>query len=188
LFSGGAGRLSEDPLTPSLWTHVATFPAVGLPAELVFTDSLPAPAGLVVESYSTRVAFMGRLGPLGSVATVIRVPEVPDVPPPFTVDVLGIDFYRRTIIRLRFTTPPAAGRYTVWWGDGLISAADLAKQGAMGAYGSQMPGNGDVLYEVLSLPIPAHVDRTITVGVQQVLDGGVQGDFLTAAVVLGAMA
>lgn len=187
LFSAGLARLSQDPMTPSLWTHVATFPAVGLPVELVFSEVLPPPSGLVVESYATRVAFLGRLGPLGTMATAIRTPEVPVVPPPFTVDVLGIDFYRRTIIRLRFTTPPVPGRYTVWWTDGQVAATDLPKRGAPGAYAAQTPTNGNVLFEVLPLPIPSHVDRAITMGVQQVLDGGVQGDFVTAQIVLPAL-
>lgn len=187
VFSAGPARLSQDPMMPSLWTHVATMPAVGLPVDLVFNEVLPPPAGLVIESYAARIAFMGRLGPLGTMATVIRTPEVPAVPPPFTVDVLGIDFYRRTIIRLRFTTPPAPGRYTVWWVDGQGTATDLSERGAPGVYAAQTPANGNVLYDVLPLPIPAHVDRAITMGVQQVLDGGVQGDFVTAQVVLPAL-
>lgn len=188
LFSAGAGRLTQDPLTPSLWTHVATFSALGLPDELVFSDALPPPAGLVVESYCARIAFMGRLGPLGNVAAAIRVPTVPVVPPPFVVDVLGVDFYRRTMIKLRFTTPPASGRYTIWWADGNIAASQLPRRGAAGTYGAQQPANGDVLYDVLPLPIPAHVNRTITIGVQNVTDGGVQGDFVTSPIVLPALA
>jgi len=188
LFSAGAARLTQNPLTPSLWTHVSTFPAVGLPDELVFSDPLPAPSGLVVESYCARVAFLGRLGPLGNVAAAIRVPEVPVVPPPFTVDVLGLDFYRRTMIKLRFTTPPDVGRYTVWWADGNIAAAQFPRKGAPGTYGAQQPANGDVLYDVLPLPIPAHLDRTVTIGVQRVLEGGVRGDFVTAPILLPALA
>ena len=40
---------------------------------------------------------------------------------------------------------------------------------------------------VLPLPIPAHVNRTITIGVQHVADGGVQGDFVTSPIVLPAI-
>jgi len=188
LFSAGAARLAQNPLTPSLWTHVATFPAVGLPEELVFSNPLPAPAGLVIESYCARVAFLGRLGPLGNVAAALRVPEVPVVPPPFTVDVLGLDFYRRTMIKLRFTTPPAPGRYTVWWADSNVAPAQFPRRGAAGMYGAQQPANGDVLYDVLPLPIPAHLDRTVTIGVQRVLEGGVQGDFVTVPILLPAFA
>jgi hypothetical protein len=187
LFSAGRAHLSQNPLTLALWSHVATFAAVGLPTDLVFSEPLPPPSGLVVESYSARVAFLGRLGPLGTVAAIIRTPPVPVVPPPFTVDVLGIDFYRRTMIKLRFTTPPEAGRYTVWWADGNVSSGEFPRRGAAGIYGAQQPADGDVLYDVLPLPIPAHVDRTVTIGVQRVLDGGVQGDFKTALVSLGAM-
>lgn len=187
LFAAGSARLSQNPLAPALWSHVATFPAVGLPSELVFSEALPPPPGLVVDSYGARVAFLGRLGPLGTVATSIRTVAVPDVPPPFTVDVLGIDFYRRTMIRLRFTTPPDVGRYTVWWADGNVPPGEFPRRGASGTYGAQQPAGGDVLYDVLPLPIPAHVDRTVTIGVQQVMDAGVQGNFKTAVVVLEAI-
>jgi len=89
LFSAGSARLSQNPHAPALWSHVATFAAVGLPSELVFSEPLPPPPGLVVDSYSARVAFLGRLGPFGTVAMSIRTAGVPVVPPPFTVDVLA---------------------------------------------------------------------------------------------------
>ncbi|NOJ79790.1 hypothetical protein [Myxococcus xanthus] len=187
LFGADTARLAQDPFAPALWMHVATFAAVGLPDELVFAEALPAPGGLVVESYSARVAFLGRVGPFGTAATIVRVPTVPVVPPPFVVDVLGLDFYRRTMIKLRFTTPPSAGLYTVWWADGNIPAAQFPRRGATGTYGAQQPAGGDVLYDVLPLPIPAHVDRTVTIGVQRVLEGGVQGDFVTVSIVLAAL-
>ena len=41
--------------------------------------------------------------------------------------------------------------------------------------------------DVLPLPVPSHVGRTITVGVQRVGDGGIQCDFVTAPVVLPAL-
>jgi hypothetical protein len=187
LFSAGEGRLAQDPLAEALWTHVATFSAAGLPEEIVFADPLPPPTGLAVEYYCTRVAFLGRLGPLGNVVGAIRTPEVPMVPPPFTVVALGLDFYRRTMIKLRFTTPPGAGRYSIWWADGGVAAAQFPRRGSAGTYGAQEPAGGDTLYDVLPLPIPAHVDRTITIGVQQVLGGGVQGDFVVAPIVLPAL-
>jgi hypothetical protein len=188
LFAAGNARLAQDPLAPSIWTHVATFAAAGLPDELVFSDALPPAAGLAVEFYSARVAFLGRIGPFGSVATIVRVPDVPVVPPPFTVEILGLDFYRRTLIKLRFTTPPDAGRYTVWWADGNVPAAEFPRRGAAGAYGAQKPAGGDVLYDTLPLPIPARVDRTVTIGVQRVLDAGVQGNFTTLPIVLEPLA
>lgn len=187
LFDAGAARLSQDPLMPSLWKQVATFAAVDLPEELKFSEELPAASGLVIDSYSIRIAFMGRLGPFGNVVTAIRLPDVPVVPPPFTVDVLGIDFYRRTMIKLRFTTPPTEGRYTIWWADGDVAPEQFPRRGAAGTHGAQHPTNGDVLYDLLPLPIPIHVNRTVTIGVQRVLDGGVQGDFVILSLLLPAM-
>ena len=41
---------------------------------------------------------------------------------------------------------------------------------------------GAVLYDVVALPIPRHVGRTVTIGVQRVADGGLQSDFMTVPV------
>ena len=41
---------------------------------------------------------------------------------------------------------------------------------------------GAVLYDVLPLPIPQNVGRTVTIGVQCVAEGGLQSDFMTVPV------
>jgi hypothetical protein len=187
LFSTGAARLAQLPTNAALWTHVATFPANSLPPELVFSDPQPPAPALVVESYLARVSFLGRLGPQSNVVCGLRYPTVPVVPPPFVVDVLGVDFYRRTLIKLRFTSPPGSGRFTIWWADGIVSAADLASRGAPGRYAAQTTVGGVVLFDAIPLPIAVNVDRTITIGVQRVSDGGTQSDFVTSAVVLPAL-
>jgi len=41
-----------------------------------------------------------------------------------------------------------------------------------------------VLYDVIALPIPQHVGRTVTIGVQRVSDGGLQSDFTAIPVLI----
>ena len=43
---------------------------------------------------------------------------------------------------------------------------------------------GALLYDVLALPVPQHVGRTVTIGVQRVADGGLQSDCATVAFVI----
>ena len=127
-----------------------------------------------METYTTRVAYLGRLGPMGNIVSAIRQPTVPFVPPPFTVQVVGIDFYQRLMLKLRFTTPPGAGRFTIWWAPGNVAAADFPKRGSAGTYAAQETEGGLVLYDVLPIAVPRYVDSTVTIGVQRVSDGGTQ--------------
>ncbi len=43
---------------------------------------------------------------------------------------------------------------------------------------------GALLYDAISLPIPQHVGRTVTIGVQRVAEGGLQSDFMTVPVLI----
>jgi hypothetical protein len=181
-FTPGPGRLWQDAKHPGLWTQIAAFPIANLPAELVFSDPLPPPAGSAVESYCARLAYFGRLGPAGNIVRALRLATTPAVPPPFMVEILGIDYFHRTMLKIRFTTPVTAGRYTVWSAPGVVGPLDLARLGASGHYPEQEAQHGALLYDVLSLPIPQNVGRTVTVGVQRVAEGGNQSDFTTVPV------
>jgi hypothetical protein len=184
-FAPGSGRLVQDNKLPALWTKVAAFPIANLPTELVFNDPLPAPAGgSAVEPYCARLAFFGRLGPASNIVHAVRIAPVPGVPPPFTVEILGNDYFHRTMLKVRFTTPVSSGRFRVWWAPGVVGAGDLARIGASGHYGGQEAQMGAVLYDVLALPIPQHVGRAVTIGVQRVSEGGLQSDFTTVAFVI----
>lgn len=189
LFAAGTAKLQQNPKDESLWLKVAEFPAVGLPTELVFSDTVPGPAGKAdVLSYCTRVSYLGRLGPASNVVHAFRVPSTPSVPPPFTVDVLGIDFYDRTMVKIRFTTPVSSGVYSVWWADGALDSAQFDSQAVPGEYGAQTAYNNRYLYDVLSLPIPQRVYRTVTIGVQRVNEAGGQSNFQTVHTVLESAA
>jgi len=188
LFGPGAARLTQDVRHPALWTKVADFSALSLPGELVFSDPLPPASTTVVESYTARLAYFGRLGPAGTVVRTLRQPQPVIVPPPFTVDILGIDFFHRTMIKLRFTSPLSGGCYSVWWASGIVAPADLPQRGAAGLYGAQESLDGFTLFDVIALPIPQHVNRTVTIGVQRVVNGGPQSDFVAVPVDLPALA
>lgn len=182
-FGPGSGRLVQDNKHSALWTKVAAFPIANLPTELVFSDPLPLPAGgSAVESYCARLAYYGRLGPASNIVRALRTAPVPAVPPPFTVERLGIDYFHRTMLKIRFTTAVSSGRFRVWWASGVVAAADLGRVGASGHYGGQEAQMGAVLYDVLPLPIPQNVGRTVTIGVQRVAEGGLQSDFMTVPV------
>ena len=183
-FMPGQARLVQDLKHPALWTKVAAFPIANLPVGLEFGDPLPAPVGSAVESYCARLAYHGRLGPAGNIVRALRVAAVPVVPPPFTVEFLGIDYFHRTMLKIAFTTPVSSGRYSVWWADGVVAANDLGQVGASGHYVAQEAQMGALLYDVISLPIPRYVGRTVTIGVQRVVEGGLQSNFTAVPVVI----
>jgi len=178
-FTSGSGRLVQDNKHPALWTKVAEFPVANLPAELVFIDPLPPPGGSAVESYCARLSYYGRLGPAGNIVHALRIAPVPAVPPPFTVEILGIDYFHRTMLKIHFTTPVSSGRFRVWWASGVVAAAGLGRVGATGQYAGQEAQMGALLYDIIALPIPQYVGRTVTIGVQRVAEGGLQSDFMT---------
>lgn len=185
LFPPGPATLQQDDKDVSLWTAVADFPAVGLPDELVFNDSVPGPTGGTdVLSYVARVAFLGHLGPASNVAQVIRIANTPPVPPSFSVDLLGVDFYDRTMVKIRLTNPVASGRFAVWWADGSRNAAQFADHAVPGEYGAQPAHAQRYLFDVLSIPIPENQVRTVTIGVQAESAGGGQSGFTVVPVLI----
>jgi hypothetical protein len=184
IFAAGSARLSQDPRHAALWSSVTDFPAEGLPSELVFSDPLPSATRTGVESYHLRLFYFGRLGPAGGTARALRYAAPITVPPPFVADILGIDFYHRTLLRVRFTSPASSGRFSLWWADGTVAGADFPRKAAAGLYGAQAALDGITLFDVLPLPIPQFVARTITIGVQRVTEGGPQSDFVTVPMTL----
>lgn len=189
LFGAGPATLQQDPTDLSLWTPVATFPAVGLPADLTFADPLPPPAGGgETISYCVRVSFLGRTGPASNVVQALWLPVVPPVPPPFAVSLLGVDYYHRSLVRVDLTTPVSGGRFQVWWADGWAadwpSGTSFKDHATPGEYENQSPQGGITLYDVLSLPTPKAVDRRVTIGLQAQNPAGGQSDFQTVPVVL----
>jgi hypothetical protein len=179
LFSAGNGRLMQDPSSPALFAEVANFPAENLPQVLEFADARPENQFIQFDQYTTRLAYFGRLGPVGNLVTSIREPVVPVTPPPFSVEVLGIDFYHRVMIALRFTDPPGAGQFTIWWARGRIADADFVSRGSVGAYVAQQPTNGMVLFDVLPFDLAKNRPTTVTIGVQRVNEGPAQSALTT---------
>lgn len=189
LFGAGPATLQQDPRAVSLWQKVAEFPVNSLPVELTFSDGLPMPTQTAdVLSYYTRVSFPGGLGPASNIVQAWRIPETPVEPPPFTVSLLGIDFYNRTLLKISLTTPAPGGKFTVWWASGTPSAAEFSHKAVPGEYRAQTAQEGRYLFDVLAIPIPQTVNRTITIGVQRVNDGGGQSKFAVVPIVLPAVA
>lgn len=192
LFSAGAATLAQDGADLALWTPVASFPATALPVDLSFSDPMPPVVGAArVVSYAARVHFLGRLGPLSNIVQAVDIPPTPVVPPPFTVTMLGLDFYHRTLVRIDLTTSSPTGRFTVastpgWSGD-WSPGENFAQRCTPGEYGAQQPHDGIAVYEVLSLPGPARVEQHVTIGLQQVNSAGGQSDFATVAVTIPAV-
>lgn len=179
LFSPGAGRLMQDPSSPALFAEVASYPVENLPEVLAFSDPLPDSECVQFDQYTTRLAYFGRIGPVGNLVTSVREPVVPVTPPPFDVEVLGIDFYRRVMIALRFTSPPGAGQFTIWWARGRVPDADFVSRGSIGAYVAQQPTNGLMLFDVLPFDLAKNRPTTVTIGVQRVNDGPAQSALTT---------
>jgi len=188
LFSAGSAQLQQDPNDTTLWTKVAEFNPVGLPDELIFTDPVPAPAGLAdVLSYQARLSYLGMLGPVSNTVQAIRIPATPVTPPPFTIETLGIDFYNRTMVKIRFTNPVSGGLYTVWSANGAIESSKFGEKGVPGEQRAQSPYKNRYLFDVLTIPLPSAVSSTITIGVQQVNEGGGQSTFETVQYTLPAL-
>jgi hypothetical protein len=139
-----------------------------------------------VLSYLARISYLGRLGPASNVVQATRLPTVPVVPPPFQVQVLGIDFYSRTAVEIRLTQPQA-GKFTVWWADGELDAAAFNDKAVAGLYAAQSAYQNQYLYDLLALPIPTQVKRTVTFGLQAVNDAGGESPFVVLPLELEAL-
>lgn len=190
VFGGGSATLQQDPLHPSLWTVVADFAAADLPDNLEFSDPLTgSPAETVVVSYATRVRFLGKVGPFSNIVRAFWMPGTPPTPPPFTIDLLGIDFYNRTVIKVKLLKA-SSGMFSIWWANGWSTdwpAGTTFKDHAVpGEHGDQTPQYGQVLYDVLALPVARKSDRRITLGVQRINAVGGQSEFETVSATLAA--
>jgi len=183
IFPAGSAQLHQNPEAFSLWSQVAQFNVQNLPEILEFPNAVPGPGdGSDVLHYLTRITFLGQAGPPSNTVHAIRIAPTPVKPPPFTVEVLGIDFYNRTMIKVTLDNPES-GAFTIWWASG-TPGSGFKEQSVPGEYGAQAPLNGLHLYDVLSLPIPQNGPRTVTIGVQRVNGAGGQSGFETVPVTL----
>jgi hypothetical protein len=185
LFSAGPAKLQQNPKRESLWIKVAELPVMDLPREIVFTAPIPEPTNEAdVLSYYARLSYLDKQGPTSNIVQAIRVPPTPIVPPPFTVELLGIDFYMRTMVKIIFTDHVSEGLFSVWWADGAFEIDQFGSQAVPGEYRAQQVQNQQFLYDVLSLPIPNNANRVVTIGVQRVNTGGGQSNFLSVQITL----
>jgi hypothetical protein len=182
---GAIADIAQSPTHPGLFVQVHEQAATGLPAAIAFSDPLPPLTSAQIVEYRAQVAFAGLTGPIGPAVQAIRLPATPAVPPPFTVTLLGIDFYHRTLLQLELTNP-CADLLEVWWADGDVPGGAFARAAVPGDAGVRPAENGRVLFETLSLPIPKMVDRTVTIGIQAVNAADGRGGFATVAHTLPA--
>jgi hypothetical protein len=177
--------LQQNPLHLDLWDKVAEFDANNLPNPVEFPDNIPDVGELGdTLSYHARVIYLGgRIGPPSNTVQAIRIPTAPNKPDPFTVEQIGVDYYNRTMIKIKFNQPVNSGKYTVWWARGESPDAEHFREKAVqGVLQEQAVYENQYLYDVLAIPLPQTVSRIITIGIQRVNDGGAQSDFKTLVV------
>jgi len=184
VYKPGQATIHQDQKDASLWVKLHELPAANLPAFVQVNEPLAFPTGKAdVLQYSARLSYLGRLGPFGNLASDFRVPKAPNPPPPFTVELQGVDFYSRTLVKITLTKAAKSSElFRVWWATGDYSApnAGFADEAVAGLYDSQAALNGKILFDLLPLPIHPESHAlltTITIGVQQVNASGGQSKF-----------
>ena len=188
-FAANDGTLYQDERNESLWTKVHEESSIALGPTVQFNEPLPFPTlESDVLQYAARISYMGRLGPFGNVVSDFRIPVAPPVPPPFTVTLEGVDFYERTLSRIKLTQSIAADAMCrVCWalGDYTGKADDFSQRAVAGLYGPQTAQGGSLLHEVLSLPLDQATGlplSVVTIGVQRVNASGGQSRFALATI------
>lgn len=173
MVGAGPAILQQSPTHTDLFTSVFTTGIDDLPGVLAFTDTLPAAKGRTMpDHYAVRVDMGIVTGGLSNTATALRHPPPLDPPPPFTVQILGVDFFGRTSISVRFSSPAANVPYVVAWADGMPEADDFHDLAVEGDYGPQTADDALELFETLTLPVPINLSPVITIGVQAKTEGG----------------
>jgi hypothetical protein len=125
-----------------------------------------------VELYAVRVRLGGIHGGIGNTVPALVTSTTPAVPPPFSVELLGVDFYDRTIVRISFLQNLTEGRYALFWAEGNHDEESFEKAAIAGDYGAQHPQGGHHIYELFSLPIPRSQEAAVTFAAQRETDGG----------------
>jgi hypothetical protein len=136
LYSPGPATVVEDLSAPELWAHVNFFDVTKpFPPVIVFPESSPMPTdGTDSLVYSLRVGFNNAgqttFGTYGNSVSAFRKSRPPVQPPPFTVQMLGRDYFRRLVINVTLTKDQVAVFYVVAWARGY--ASDWQEGGASG--------------------------------------------------------
>lgn len=125
----------------------------------------------------------------GVLRRALYLPEPPTIGPPFTADLLGLDFFNRSVLKVELTAS-SSGSYSLWWADGWPAdwpdGTTFNDNATPGEYGAQTPQYGRIIYEVLALPVARKTDRRVTIGVQRENAVGSRSEFRTVPVTLPA--
>jgi hypothetical protein len=191
-FVSGLAQIVEYPYADALWTKVYSTPQITpLDKQFNFSESKPLPQeGTDSLVYACRVVFNNfnggvGYGPYSNAVSVLRKAPRPDVPPPFTVQLLGWDYYQRIVINVTLSADRENALFTIAWAPGRKSqwlephAHDpnppndptlkaFASAGVTGQLGQQRTHRMRLLYEVLEVPEPHYSDLYITIGVKGV--------------------
>lgn len=180
VFQEGRIKLQQSGMYQDLWTKITEFPVTDFPLDnLQFNDSaiVEINESLEILQYTLRVAYLDRLSQAGNVVTVLKHPAIPVTPPPFTINIIGTDYYGRTIIRLQFNSALTGGQYCLYWADGALYADTFKNTSQQAEYGIQPIFNNRYLYDAIPVSILNDTTKTITVGVLQINDGGKKSGF-----------
>jgi hypothetical protein len=188
-FEAGPATLQQATNHPDLFVPVTDFSATSLPHVLELPDALaPAIERARVEHYAVRVRIGALAGAIGNTVQSLVIPEPPRAPPPFSIELLGVDFYDRTLVRVSFVQPLTGGTYTLFWAAGSLDEDSFDKAAIAGDLGSQEPQGGHHLYELFSLPIPRTQGAPVTFGAQRETGGAYRSSFTLVHAVVSAYA
>ncbi len=182
---GSTVELSQSPSDTSLYTQVHHESTKGLKPSIQFADATGTPQTAQLIEYRAQLTFAGQFGPMGPAVQALRLPPTPPVPPPFKVATLGVDFYHRTVVQLDLTKP-SGDLLEVWWTVGDLTGDAFVRASVPGEAGPRFAENGKILFDILSLPVPNKVPRTVTIGVQSVNAADGRSSFKALVVTLPA--
>ncbi len=176
----GSATLTQDANDLRLWEHVAGFNPNNLPIVMEFDDPLPpSQEELVRYSYQLRLQTFGVLDSPSNTVEDFVLPPTPKMAPPFVVTTLGVDFYHRTMIDIRFLYP-CEGRYRIYWMEGKVTQEEEFTPFAVeGLKGIQEVLDGYYLYDLLPLVLRQREDQdtVITLGIRRENSGGETSPF-----------
>lgn len=185
LFEQGPAALQQSVNHPALFAQIASLPVEDLEDLLKVFDPLPTPFKTTEhEYYAIRVNIpyppdpASIVGPISNLVSAARHPHPLDPPPPFLVELTGVDFYNRTMVRTQFADHVTEGSYGIYWADGsVVDALEFAEIANRGDHGIQPPLDGLHLFESFSMPLPQSEGRVVTIGVYRENMGGFKSGF-----------
>jgi len=171
----GAASVLDAFSAKHLWTQRTLWSDTDEPAsDVTFDESLPVPEGKADSvvyaarfEYRRAVRATRSVGDFSNTVFALRMPREPKLPPPFSVALLGRDFYGRMLVEITLSAPAPKQQFSVGWRQGRELDAGAAKAPLLdGQIGPQAPYQETVLYEALPYADPEREDVYYTIGVK----------------------